>query len=94
MSIKTEVQFQLRFRGDGSSTTLIADTATAPFAYYIADVSLPLSLPTITPSSVVDLSTSGSFTATASLFLGILTFTFSAAPAAATDYLVYGTLLF
>lgn len=83
--------FALHVVTDGTSITVSADATTGPFGYQPPGTT-PLLNGTVSaiPSAVTNLSCSTGQTVTASILLGVVTFTFSAAPAAGTSD-IYGT---
>jgi len=101
MAILREIKIALGIRGDGSATTFNFVLSGSPLWFrkpVDGDfLQANFSLSTLLPTDVKDVSTSPALTVSAASIttLGtVLSVTFSAAPAADTDYTVYGTLLF
>jgi hypothetical protein len=98
MANKASVTFYLGFLGDGSSTTLTADAATAPFALANpstgTNLSGSFSLASTVPTGVSNATCDQGMSVTASILLGIVTFTFTSAPGNGTVYLLSGLFHF
>ena len=100
MANKVAIGFNLSFIGDGSSLTLVVTAATGPFdlknpvAQTMMANSFSLASTIPTGIQVSSLGCNGGLTVTASILVGIITFTFSSAPIADQLYLISGIFTF
>lgn len=101
MANKVSLDFYLSFIGDGASATLTADVATAPFSLLQPATGTELSgaftLATKVPTGIssIAISGAGGLGVTASILLGIVTFTFTGGvPTANASYQLHGTFTF
>lgn len=99
MANKVAIGFVLSFIGDGISRTLVVDAATGAFAMREpatqTEIASSFSLAATVPTGIVNVAGgAGDFTTTASILLGVVTFSFSAAPVLGTLYTLSGNFTF
>ena len=87
MANQGAVTFYVSFLGDGVSNTWATTIATGPFAILQpaagTQISSSFSLATTIPTGVSNLAISGALGVTATILLGVITFTFTGGPPAA-----------
>ena len=103
MALKVVLAFTLRVRGDGSDRTISAALPTGPYGLgpgkfldtvYVLPPSFSL-LSTV-PSGVEDVASSNNHSVSATIALGVITFTYASGdmPAADEVDMLYGNLVF
>lgn len=85
MANTVKVGFFVEFIGDGSSATLVVNTATSPISLLAAggggaDLPSGFSISTTVPLDTANLSCSGGLSVSASISSGVITFTFGGGP--------------
>jgi hypothetical protein len=90
------INFYIYIEGDGASTTLVVTAATAAFGFLTpGNGTTPvLDLATLVPTGFLNLSCSNGVTVTATILLGIITFTLSGPIANGTIEYITGYLTF
>lgn len=98
MSAKLIANFNFRFRGDGSDKSIAVNLLTDPVAYSIGSggtAPVGFGIFSSSPSGQYNVASDGGLTVdTVTLLLGVLTVTFTTAPANGTEYEVTGVLTF
>jgi hypothetical protein len=89
------IRFALAVHGDGSDTTVTCDFAAGPFVLawqQAGQVSTVFSLAVTNPSSIQDVTSESGTGVTASISLGVATFTYATAPSGLD--IIHGTFVF